>query len=184
MVTIFPPVPELWCLITGHKTFFYRTLLCQSEVDLWLFGYKMSSFHHFILLVVWVYKFLSYYPKCVWWGHSDLWPPNSNQFILESKLTFVPHLKKFKAFLRYCTKIVQMDEWTDSPWWCHLRKTLCNPKQDTTNWNLGEKFKASHPNTKQKQRRRRRLGNEKQIQRNFPATDQRERWGLTSFGLN
>ena len=29
---------------------FFRTLWCHSEFDLWPFGYKISSLHHFILL--------------------------------------------------------------------------------------------------------------------------------------
>ncbi len=40
------------------------------------------------------YEFLSYGQKHVLWGHSDLWPPNSDQFVVESEWTFVLNLKK------------------------------------------------------------------------------------------
>ena len=53
------------------------------------------------------------------WDDSDLWLLKSNQFILESLCTFVPHLKTFSegvrkiAFTRTGRMDIHMDTWTD-----------------------------------------------------------------------
>lgn len=44
----------------------------------------------FVVISVWILKLQR---KCVLWGHRDLWPPESGQFILESKGMIVPDIK-------------------------------------------------------------------------------------------
>ena len=56
--------------------------------------------------------------KSVLWGHSDLWPPKSDQFILETKGTFVPNLKEFppRGFWDIVfTRMGHTDRCTDNP---------------------------------------------------------------------
>lgn len=79
----------------------WLTSWCHSEVDPWLLGNKMPSLQLSILfcqifmwnVVLFSDEFLGYCQTCVMWVHSDLWPPHSNQFVLESDWRSVPILK-------------------------------------------------------------------------------------------
>lgn len=81
-----------------------RILWCRSEADLWPFGYKMPSRHHFILFV-WNFVRISAWTVELWpknvFGEGaatltfEPWPPKSNQCFLESKWMFMPNVKEF-----------------------------------------------------------------------------------------
>lgn len=61
----------------------------------------------FVVISVWILKLQR---KCVLWGHRDLWPPESDQFILESKGMFVPDIKTLDiTFMRWKVKNERTD---------------------------------------------------------------------------
>lgn len=61
----------------------------------------------FVVISVWILKLQR---KCVLWGHRDLWPPESDQFILESKGMLVPDIKTLDiTFMRWKVKNERTD---------------------------------------------------------------------------
>lgn len=74
------------CWIMVRKVF-CRTLWHHSDNDLWHSVYKMPSLRHLNLLQISVKCFIIN----VWF--LELWPQNPSQFIVQSKLTFMPNLK-------------------------------------------------------------------------------------------
>ena len=96
----------------------------QSDPDLW-------HLTHENVIISWTFqrtfdisaKFHEIPSRCswdiplirIWWDNSDLdlWPPNSNQFIPESKWTFVPNLKKFPQ------GVPEILRWREGTMWKH-----------------------------------------------------------------
>ena len=83
------------CSWTMVRTFTQKTMTSQYiyPLTVWILNVITWSFHlvrplicnhiYGMIFMVW------YGQKCVLWGHNDLWPPNSGQFISEPKWIFV-----------------------------------------------------------------------------------------------